>query len=79
MGGIAVAIYSVQVLLRMREEEARGRLEAVLAAAVSRPRWILSYLLTTVVGGTVLLVAYATAAALTAVRLWEIPQACSTS
>ena len=43
MGGVAVAIYAVQVLLRMREEEARGRLEPVLSSAVGRPRWMLSY------------------------------------
>ena len=30
MAGMMVAIYAVQVLLRMREEEARGRLEPVL-------------------------------------------------
>ena len=66
MGGIAVAIYAVQVLLRMREEEARGRLEAVLSSAVSRPRWALSFVLASAIGGTVLLVAFATAVALTA-------------
>ena len=41
-----VAAYVVQVLLRMREEEARGRLEPVLAGAVSRPRWVASQLRT---------------------------------
>jgi ABC-2 type transport system permease protein len=66
MGGVAVAIYAVQVLLRMREEEARGRLEAVLSSAVSRPRWVMSYVMSTVIGGAALLVAYATAVALTA-------------
>ena len=66
MGGIAVAIYAVQVLLRMREEEARGRLEAVLSGAVSRPRWMISYVLTALAGGSALLLAYATAVALTA-------------
>ena len=44
MGGIAAAIYVVQVLLRMRDEEARGRLEPVLAGAVSRPRWMLAHI-----------------------------------
>ena len=66
MGGIAVAIYAVQVLLRMREEEARGRLEAVLSGAVSRPRWMMSSVLTALAGGSALLLAYATAVALTA-------------
>ena len=37
MAGMAVAIYAVQILLRMRAEEADGRLEPVLATAVSRP------------------------------------------
>ena len=37
MGAIAAAIYVVQVLLRMRDEEARGRLEPVLAGAVEPP------------------------------------------
>jgi ABC-2 type transport system permease protein len=66
MGGVAVAIYAVQVLLRMREEEARGRLEVILSRAVGRPRWVMSYVLSTVIGGAVLLTAYATAVALTA-------------
>ena len=64
IGGIAVAIYTVQVLLRMREEEARGRLEAVLSGAVSRPRWMMSSVLTALAGGSALLLAYATAVAL---------------
>ncbi|MEN0136097.1 MAG: anibiotic ABC transporter [Rhodococcus sp. (in: high G+C Gram-positive bacteria)] len=40
---IAVAGYAVQALLRMRGEESAGRLEPVLATAVSRPRWILAH------------------------------------
>ena len=66
MGGVAVAIYAVQVLLRMREEESRGRLEPVLSSAVGRTRWALSFVLTAVIGATVLLLAFATAVALTA-------------
>ena len=46
MGGVAVAVYAVQVLLRMREEEARGRLEPVLSSAVGRPRWAMGFVLT---------------------------------
>ena len=45
MAGMAVAIYPVQILLRMRAEEADGRLESILAASVSRPRWMISHLL----------------------------------
>jgi len=66
MAGMAAAIYAVQVLLRMREEEARGRLEPVLAAAVGRPRWAAAYVLTAALGAVVLLVAFAVAMALTA-------------
>ena len=66
MGGVAVAIYAVQVLLRMREEEARGRLEPVLSSAVGRTRWLLSFVLTTAIGGAALLLTFATAVALTA-------------
>ncbi|HEY5854088.1 MAG TPA: anibiotic ABC transporter [Aldersonia sp.] len=40
---IAVAGYAVQALLRMRGEESAGRLESVLATAVSRPRWMLAH------------------------------------
>ncbi|MFC9555685.1 ABC transporter permease [Rhodococcus sp. NPDC056960] len=40
---IAVAGYAVQALLRMRAEETAGRLEPVLATAVSRPRWMLAH------------------------------------
>jgi len=37
MTAIAVAGYAVQALRRMRGEESAGRLESVLATAVSRP------------------------------------------
>ena len=66
MAGMMAAIYAVQVLLRMREEEARGRLEPVLAAAVTRPRWVAGYLLNAGLGAVVLLLVFAAAMALTA-------------
>ena len=69
MAGMAVAVYVVQVLLRMREEEARGRLEPVLAASVSRPRWAMSYVLSAVLGAVALLVAFAVSMALAAGQL----------
>ncbi len=53
--GLAVAGYAVQALLRTRTEEASGRLEPVLAAAVSRPRWMLSHLVCVLAGVVVLL------------------------
>ena len=55
MAGMAVAIYVVQMLLRMRGEEAGGRLEPVLAAGVSRPRWLIANLLNAGLGARVLL------------------------
>jgi ABC-2 type transport system permease protein len=66
MAGMMVAIYAVQVLLRMREEEVRGRLEPVLAGAVTRPRWVMGYIVTVALGAVVLLVAFAAGLALTA-------------
>jgi ABC-2 type transport system permease protein len=66
MAGMMAGIYVVQVLLRMREEEARGRLEPVLAGAVRRSRWTTSYLLVAAFGAIALLLAFAIAMALTA-------------
>ena len=65
MAGMMAAIYVVQVLLRMREEEVRGRLEPLLAAAVTRARWVASYLVTTALGALALLLAFAVGMALT--------------
>lgn len=47
---LAIAGYTTQALLRMRAEESTGPLEGVLAAAVSRPRWLASHLLCAVSG-----------------------------
>lgn len=66
MAGMAVAIYTVQVLLRMRTEESDGPLEPVLATAVSRPRWVASHAVTALLGATALLLLFATGAGLTA-------------
>lgn len=56
MGLMAIALgaYSVQALLRMRSEESSGHLEPVLATAVSRPKWMLSHVMTAL-GGSVFL------------------------
>ena len=59
MAGMAVAIYTVQILLRMRAEEADGRLESLLAASVSRPRWMWSHLLNAGLGALLLLLSFA--------------------
>jgi ABC-2 type transport system permease protein len=66
MAGMAVAIYAVQVLLRMRTEEADGRLEPVLAAAVSRPRWLVANLLNAGLGAVALLLVFTVSMALAA-------------
>ena len=50
----------------MREEEARGRLEPVLATGVSRQRWVMSYLLCAGLGAVTLLLVFAVGMALTA-------------
>ncbi|MHA4848905.1 ABC transporter permease [Rhodococcus sp. MSC1_016] len=61
MMAIAVAGYAVQALLRMRGEESAGRLEPVLATALSRPRWMLAHV-GLVVSGIVVLQALTGAA-----------------
>jgi ABC-2 type transport system permease protein len=66
MAGVAAAIYAVQVLLRMRAEEADGPLEPVLATAVSRLRWAASHAVTALAGATVLLLLFATGTGLAA-------------
>lgn len=57
--GMAVAAYLVQVVVRMRAEEAEGRLESVLATAASRVRWASGHLAAAVVGSTGLMLAFA--------------------
>lgn len=55
--GIAAAGYTVQALLRMRAEEATGRLEPVLATALGRTRWLASHVVIAVGGTTAVLAA----------------------
>lgn len=59
MAGMAAAIYLVQVLLRMRAEEAQGSIEPVLAAAVGRVRFVASYCVAAVGGVIVLMLSFA--------------------
>ncbi len=47
---LPIAIYSVTQVSAAREEEATGRLEALLARAVSRRRWLLSRVLVAAAG-----------------------------
>jgi ABC-2 type transport system permease protein len=64
MAGMAAAIYVVQVLLRMRTEEADGPLEPVLATAVSRLRWVAGHAVSALLGATALVLLYAIGAGL---------------
>ena len=48
--------FAIQAVLRMRSEEASGRLEPLLATALARPRWAGGYVAVSA-GGTVLILA----------------------
>ena len=54
---VAVAAYAVQALLRLRAEEAAGRLEPLLAAPVARARWLVGHALIAGVGAVAALAA----------------------
>ena len=54
-----VAIYLVQVLLRMRVDETGGTLESVLASGVTRARWLWSHLVNAIAGSVVLMALFA--------------------
>ncbi len=53
--GLLTAAFAVAAVLRLREEEAAGRAEHLLAGPVSRSRWAASHLLPALVGGAALL------------------------
>jgi len=59
MAGMLVTVHTVQLLLRLRGEEASGHLENVLTAAVGRSRWVLGHLLVACASAAGLLVAFA--------------------
>lgn len=59
--GILAGAAGMQAMLRARDEESSGRAEAVLSGAVTRPRWLLSWLGMAVL--TVVVVLLATAVA----------------
>lgn len=59
MAAMVVAIYLVQIILRMRAEEAEGTLEPLLASGVTRSRWVAGYLVNALGGATLLMAAYA--------------------
>ena len=74
MAGMVVAVYAVQILLRMGAEEIDGPLEPVLATAVSRPRWMISHVLNAWLGVLLLLMVFATSMGLAAgVVLGDVP------
>ena len=64
MAGMFIAIYAVQVLLRLRSEEASGTAESVLAAAVPRSHLVLAHVLNAVVGSLLLVELFAVSMAL---------------
>jgi ABC-2 type transport system permease protein len=66
MAGMFVAIYVVQVLLRMRLDEAGGTVESILATGVSRPRWVMGHVLNAAAGAVVLVLVFAVSMGLTA-------------
>jgi ABC-2 type transport system permease protein len=55
IAGLVAAGYAVAAALRMRAEEAGGRLELVLTAAVPRARWTASHLVFALLGPAVVL------------------------
>jgi ABC-2 type transport system permease protein len=57
MFGLLVGAYAVQAALRLRSEEARSRVEPVLATAVGRLRWVASHLAFALLGPAVALAA----------------------
>jgi ABC-2 type transport system permease protein len=59
MAGMTVAIYAVQMLLRIRTDEADGTLEATLATGVSRLRWILAHVVNAFACAVVLILVFA--------------------
>jgi ABC-2 type transport system permease protein len=63
---IGVAGYGIATALRLRSEESAGRAEVVLAAAVSRWRWVASHALIAALGSLWLLAVVGAAAGLSA-------------
>jgi len=59
MAAMAVAIYMVQVLLRIRAEEAQGPVEPVLATGVGRARFVLSHCVAALFGAIALMLVFA--------------------
>lgn len=69
IAGTAVSMYVVALLLRLHHDEARGTLEAVLATAVSRLRWLGAYAANALAGATILIGGFAAAMSITGGRV----------
>ena len=65
IAGMTVAGYVVALVLRLRQDEAQGTLEPVLAGAVSRTRWLAAYAVNALAGAVVLMLGFALAMAIT--------------
>jgi len=65
MAGMFVAVYVVQVLLRMHLDETSGILESVLATGVTRTRWVFGHVTNAVAGAAILVLVFAVAMGLT--------------
>jgi ABC-2 type transport system permease protein len=65
MAGVIASVYAVQVVMRMRSEEAELRSEPVLATAVGRISWAGSHIAVALAGTTALLLAGGLGAGLT--------------
>jgi ABC-2 type transport system permease protein len=66
MAGMFVAIYVVQVLLRMHVDESGGTLESVLAAGVTRAGWVWGHVVNAIAGSVALMLLFAVSMGLTA-------------
>ena len=65
VAGMAVAIYVVTLMLRLRHDEVQGTLEVLLGTAVSRTRWLGAYAVNALAGAASLMLVFATAMAIT--------------
>ena len=65
-----IAIYAMQTIMRMRAEEKNGMVEMVLSTAVARFTWVRSYLLLSIGGAALLILAFTTLLAFSAGADW---------
>jgi len=65
MAGVIASVYAIQVVLRLRSEEAESRAEPVLATGVGRTAWAWSHITIALLGSTALMVGGGLSAGLT--------------